>query len=309
MFLKINALRKNLATVLIGKDEVIRLSIAALLTKGHLLIEDVPGVGKTTLAHGIAMSINCAFHRIQFTSDMLPSDVIGVTVYNQSANSFDFKPGPIFANIILADEINRTSPKTQSAFLEAMNEKQISVEKITYTLPEPFMVFATQNPMEYEGTFPLPESQLDRFTMRLRIGYPGEIDERVIILSKSKDGPLAKPEPVLSIKELIELQKHVDKVRMDEDLVSYILAIVNATRNSDHLRLGVSPRGAIHLYKSAQALALVEERDYCIPDDIKLLAVPVLAHRIIPLQDLTDTGTTQTDSLIEEIVDGISIPL
>lgn len=309
MFLKINALRKNLATILIGKDEVIRLSIAALLTKGHLLIEDVPGVGKTTLAHGIAMSINCAFHRIQFTSDMLPSDVIGVTVYNQSANSFDFKPGPIFANIILADEINRTSPKTQSAFLEAMNEKQISVEKTTYTLPEPFMVFATQNPMEYEGTFPLPESQLDRFTMRLRIGYPGEIDERTIILSKSKDGPLTKPEPVLSIKELIELQKHVDKVRMDEDLVSYMLAIVNATRNSDHLKLGVSPRGAIKLYKSAQALALVEERDYCIPDDIKLLAVPVLAHRIIPLQDLTDTGTTQTDSLIEEIVDGISIPL
>jgi MoxR-like ATPase len=309
IFLKIDELSKNLASVLKGKDDVIRLSIAALLTKGHLLIEDVPGVGKTTLAHGIAMSINCAFNRIQFTSDMLPSDVIGVTIYNQSTHSFDFKPGPIFANIILADEINRTSPKTQSAFLEAMNERQISVERITYALPEPFMVFATQNPMEYEGTFPLPESQLDRFTMRLRIGYPCEIDEREIILSKSKCNPPVIREPVLSTEELIELQTHVDTVRVDKDLVSYILTIVNVTRNSSHLKLGVSPRGAINLYKSAKAFALVEGRDYCIPDDIKRLAVPVLAHRIIPLQDLTDTGPAQTDSLIEEIVDGISIPL
>ena len=281
IFSRIKGLRGNLGTVLKGKDDVIELAITALLAKGHLLIEDIPGVGKTTLAHGLAMCMSCAFRRIQFTSDMLPSDVIGVTVYNQATHSFDFKEGPIFANIILADEINRTSPRTQSAFLEAMNEKQVSVEKTTYPLPEPFMVFATQNPMEYEGTFPLPESQLDRFTMRIRIGYPGEADERAILLAHSQNDSPESLEPILTAEELLSIQSEVGKVRVDEELVTYILGIVNGTRRSPHLRLGASPRGSINLYRAAQALAMVEGRSYCIPDDIKRLAVPVLSHRVI----------------------------
>ncbi|MFQ5587011.1 MAG: AAA family ATPase [Thermodesulfobacteriota bacterium] len=309
IFSKIKNLRLHLGAILKGKDDVIQLAVTALLAKGHLLIEDIPGVGKTTLAHGLAMSINCAFRRIQFTSDMLPSDVIGITVYNQADHTFDFKEGPIFANIILADEINRTSPRTQSAFLEAMNEKQVSVERVTYPLPDPFMVFATQNPLEYEGTFPLPESQLDRFTMRVKIGYPGEADERAILLSHPRSVPPANSEPVLSADELISIQSEVGKVSVDEELVTYILAVVNGTRNSPHLRLGVSPRGAIHLYRTAQALALVEGRAYCIPDDIKRLAVPVFAHRVVAAYDVTDGESASTDTLIEEIVETVAVPL
>jgi MoxR-like ATPase len=309
IFSRIKGLRGNLGTVLKGKDDVIELAITALLAKGHLLIEDIPGVGKTTLAHGLAMCMSCAFRRIQFTSDMLPSDVIGVTVYNQTTHSFDFKEGPIFANIILADEINRTSPRTQSAFLEAMNEKQVSVEKTTYPLPEPFMVFATQNPMEYEGTFPLPESQLDRFTMRIRIGYPGEADERAILLAHSRNDSPETLEPILTAEELLSIQSEVGKVRVDEELVTYILGIVNGTRRSPHLRLGVSPRGSIHLYRAAQALAMVEGRSYCIPDDIKRLAVPVLSHRVIASHDVSEMESASTDTSIEEIVDSVAVPL
>jgi MoxR-like ATPase len=309
IFSRIKGLRGNLGTVLKGKDDVIELAITALLAKGHLLIEDIPGVGKTTLAHGLAMCMSCDFRRIQFTSDMLPSDVIGVTVYNQTTHSFDFKEGPIFANIILADEINRTSPRTQSAFLEAMNEKQVSVEKTTYSLPEPFMVFATQNPMEYEGTFPLPESQLDRFTMRIRIGYPGEADERAILLAHSQNDSPESLEPILTAEELLSIQSEVGKVRVDEELVTYILGIVNGTRRSPHLRLGVSPRGSIHLYRAAQALALVEGRSYCIPDDIKRLAVPVLSHRVIASHDASEMESASTDTSIEEIVDSVAVPL
>jgi MoxR-like ATPase len=309
IFSRINGLRGNLGTVLKGKDDVIELAITALLAKGHLLIEDIPGVGKTTLAHGLAMCMSCAFRRIQFTSDMLPSDVIGVTVYNQATHSFDFKEGPIFANIILADEINRTSPRTQSAFLEAMNEKQVSVEKTTYPLPEPFMVFATQNPMEYEGTFPLPESQLDRFTMRIRIGYPDEADERAILLTHSQNDSPESLEPILTAEELLSIQSEVGKVRVDEELVTYILGIVNGTRRSPHLRLGASPRGSINLYRAAQALAMVEGRSYCIPDDIKRLAVPVLSHRVIASYDVSGMESASTDTTIEEIVDSVAVPL
>jgi MoxR-like ATPase len=253
--------------------------------------------------------MSCDFRRIQFTSDMLPSDVIGVTVYNQTTHSFDFKEGPIFANIILADEINRTSPRTQSAFLEAMNEKQVSVEKTTYPLPEPFMVFATQNPMEYEGTFPLPESQLDRFTMRIRIGYPDEADERAILLTHSQNDSPESLEPILTAEELLSIQSEVGKVRVDEELVTYIVGIVNGTRRSPHLRLGASPRGSINLYRAAQALAMVEGRSYCIPDDIKRLAVPVLSHRVIASYDVSDTESASTDTTIEEIVDSVAVPL
>ena len=309
IFSRINGLRGNLGTILKGKDDVIELAITALLAKGHLLIEDIPGVGKTTLAHGLAMCMSCAFRRIQFTSDMLPSDVIGVTVYNQATHSFDFKEGPIFANIILADEINRTSPRTQSAFLEAMNEKQVSVEKTTYPLPEPFMVFATQNPMEYEGTFPLPESQLDRFTMRIRIGYPDEADERAILLTHSQNDSPESLEPILTAEELLFIQSEVGKVRVDEELVTYILGIVNGTRRSPHLRLGASPRGSINLYRAAQALAMVEGRSYCIPDDIKRLAVPVLSHRVIASYDVSGMESASTDTTIEEIVDSVAVPL
>ena len=279
---RIAALRANLERVIRGKRQVIDLAISALLARGHLLIEDVPGVGKTTLAHGLAKSINCSFQRIQFTSDLLPSDVIGVTVYNQAAHSFEFRPGPLFANIVLADEINRATPKTQSALLEAMNDRQVSIDKDTHKLPSPFMLLATQNPMEFSGTFPLPESQLDRFTMCLKMGYPDIDDERMIIQSLNSPQLMNSLGPVLSTGEVESLQGLAEKVRVDEDLVGYILAISRATRTHKGIRLGVSPRATMTIYRAAQAFALASGRDYCIPDDIKYLCAPVFAHRIMP---------------------------
>ena len=303
------ALRLNLERVIRGKREVIDLAISTLLARGHLLIEDVPGVGKTTLAHGLAKSINCSFQRIQFTSDLLPSDVIGVTVYNQAAHSFEFRPGPLFANIVLADEINRATPKTQSALLEAMNDRQVSIDKDTHKLPSPFMLLATQNPLEFSGTFPLPESQLDRFTMCLKMGYPAEEDERMIIQSLNSPHLMEALGPVLSTGEVESLQALTEKVRVDEDLVGYILAISRATRTHKGIRLGVSPRATMTIYRAAQAFALTSGRDYCIPDDIKYLCAPVFAHRIMAVGKGIDQGMEASKALLEEVLSKIEVPV
>ena len=308
---KTKKLQTNLARVIRGKPAIIDLAITALLARGHLLIEDVPGVGKTTLAHGLARSINCTFQRIQFTSDLLPSDVIGMTVYNQSAHTFEFRPGPIFANIVLADEINRTTPKTQSALLEAMNDRQVSIDKITYSLPVPFMLLATQNPLEYAGTFPLPESQLDRFTMSIRIGYPDLADERDIVKSISSAKVLQTLEPVITAEELGLMQDAVERVTVEEDLVGYILAIAKATRSHKSIRLGVSPRATTTFYRAVQAFAVIHGRNYCTPDDIKALAVPSFAHRIIPLDQRhrAAEGAEGNAAIIEEILATIDVPV
>lgn len=306
---KIRALTSALGTVIRGKPGIIELAVATLLSKGHLLIEDVPGVGKTTLAHGLAKSISCSFQRIQFTSDLLPSDCIGVTVYNAEKREFEFRQGPIFANIVLADEINRATPRTQSALLEAMNDRQVSVDRATYRLPEPFMLIATQNPIEFSGTFPLPESQLDRFTMCIRIGYPDMADERLILTSPSSSSVIQGLTPSLTAGDVIEAQNLAGAVSVDEDIVSYILSIADATRNHKGIRLGISPRGAMTLYRAAQAYSLVCGRDYALPDDVKKLAVPVFAHRIIPASALAGDAGEDAPSLIEEILSSARVPI
>ena len=307
---KIDTLHKNIGLVIKGKPEAISLAIITLLARGHLLIEDAPGVGKTILAQSLAMSIHSAFQRIQFTSDLLPSDVLGVPVYNPKTGAFEFKPGPIFTNIILVDEINRTSPKTQSSLLEAMNEFQVSVDGQTYTLPQPFMVIATQNPLEYHGTYPLPESQLDRFMMRTHMGYPAFSEEKEILTHPRIEEEVKELEPVMSGQEVIDMQQMVDEIRVEDELLNYVMEIVTATRNSDHLRLGVSPRGALFLMRAAKAKAFIEGRNYCIPDDIKSLALPVLTHRIIPASGYgTDGYREETVRLLMEILDHIPVPL
>ena len=308
---KIKSIQDNIEQIIKGKSDVIKLAIVTLLGRGHLLIEDVPGVGKTTLAHCLARSLDSSFRRIQFTSDLLPSDIIGVSVYNQQRREFEFKPGPLFSNIILADEINRTTPKTQSSLLEAMNDAQVSVDSHTYPLPQPFMVVATQNPMEYQGTYPLPESQLDRFMMRLRIGYPSEADEKKILQTSQPFHPADALKPVLTGPEISKLQDQVGQVRMDESLVDYLLAIVTATRQSDRLGLGASPRAAMSLQKAARALAFVEGRDYCLPDDLKYLAPFVLSHRVIlnARLDSYDRHGQDSEQVIMELVDQIPVPL
>ncbi|HYK22965.1 MAG TPA: MoxR family ATPase, partial [Pyrinomonadaceae bacterium] len=278
---QIERLQRAIETVIKGKPEAIRLAIVTLIAGGHLLVEDVPGVGKTTLAHALARALGCSFQRIQFTSDLLPSDVIGLSVYNQHSGLFEWKPGPVFANVVLADEINRTTPKTQSALLEAMAERQVTIEGVTHDLPVPFIVLATQNPIEHHGTYPLPESQLDRFMLRLRIGYPAPADEQMILRDREHADPLDNVKPVMSAPEVLELQQAVTTVTVDDALVQYLMRIVAATRDSEMLDLGVSPRGTLALFRAAQALALGEDRTYCIPDDIKRLVVPVFAHRIV----------------------------
>jgi MoxR-like ATPase len=306
---RVAELEESLGTAIRGKQEVVRLSLVCLLAKGHLLMEDVPGVGKTTLAQALARSVHCSFHRLQFTSDMLPSDVLGVTVYNAHTSAFEFKPGPIFTNFLLGDEINRATPKTQSALLEAMNERQITIDGRPYPLAEPFMVIATQNPVEHHGTYPLPESQLDRFLMRLRIGYPDADAEREILRDTMR--PHVETAPVLTAQELIQLQSAAPKVRVDDALVDYMLAIVARTREHDSLSLGVSPRGAQALYRATQALALIEGREYAIPDDVKRLVVPVFAHRVVlnnrvaPLQRSHDLA----DRILQEILTFVEVPL
>src|SRR5215469_11821656 len=277
---KLTALETVLGSALRGKPEVVRLSLVCLLARGHLLIEDVPGVGKTTLAQALARAAACRFHRLQFTSDMLPSDVVGVTIYNLQSESFEFKPGPIFSNFLLADEINRTTPKTQSALLEAMNEGQVTIDGRSHALPRPFMVIATQNPVEHHGTYPLPESQLDRFLMRLRIGYPDAASEREIVRNSERELP-AVASTGLTAEDVLQLQDAVHRVTVDDALVDYMLAIVDKTRRHESLALGVSPRGSQALFRAVQALALLESRDFAIPDDVKRLAVPIFAHRVV----------------------------
>jgi len=307
---KLAELERAIGSVLRGKPEVVRLSLVCLLARGHLLIEDVPGVGKTSLAQALARAVSCRFHRLQFTSDMLPSDVLGVTIYNARSEEFEFKPGPIFSNFLLADEINRTTPKTQSALLEAMNESQVTIDGKSHGLPRPFMVIATQNPVEHHGTYPLPESQLDRFLMRLRIGYPDAASERQIVRQSER----ALPEVVaaaLAPEDVLHLQESVHRVTVEESLVDYMLAIVEKTRTHDALALGVSPRGSQALFRTVQALALVEGRDYAIPDDIKRLAAPVFAHRVVinTRTTLVPRRVDTSERIIEEILSQMEVPL
>ncbi len=308
---KLQALQDNIEKVIIGKSDVVRQTIITLLARGHLLIEDIPGVGKTTLAQSLALSIDLGFQRIQFTSDLLPSDILGVSVFNQRAEKFDFMPGPIFHSILLADEINRTTPRTQSALLEAMNEKQVTVEGKTYKLPEPFMVLATQNPVEHYGTYPLPDSQLDRFLMSLDIGYPDREKEVEILTRKSYGTGQNDLGQVISGPEIIELQDLAERVKIEQSLIDYIVRIVNSTRQSPRLRMGVSTRGALAFKQAAKARAMIEGRDYVIPDDIKQLARPVLAHRIILGPEDYDTVARIeiAGQIIEDILDQIRVPL
>jgi MoxR-like ATPase len=297
----IRRLEHSIGRALVGKSEVVRLAVVGLLARGHLLIEDAPGVGKTTLAAALARSIGAGFRRIQFTSDMLPSDILGVSVYQPDRGEFVFKPGPIFTNIVLADEINRTTPKTQSSLLEAMNEAQVSLDHSTYPLPRPFMVLATQNPLEYEGTHALPESQLDRFLLRIRIGYPAAPDERAIL--RGGAGLADGLSPVLDGADVVRLQEECEAVRATDAVLDYVVALVTATRTSPLLTLGVSPRGSLALLRAARARALVEGRDFLVPDDIKGLVVPALAHRV-----LVASGAPSADAVIRAISDGVPVP-
>src|SRR4051812_33289087 len=303
-------LERVLGGAIRGKPEILRLSLVCLLSKGHLLIEDVPGVGKTTLAHAIARSVQCEFHRLQFTSDMLPSDVIGVTIYNAHSEAFEFKPGPIFTNFLLADEINRATPKTQSALLEAMNDGQVTIDARSLPLPDPFMVVATQNPVEHHGTYPLPESQLDRFLMRLRIGYPDRQSEREILRTAQRPADTHVP-IVLSAEDVTRAQDYAQQVRVDDSLVDYMLAVVDKTRTSESLALGVSPRGAQALYRASQALAMLEGRDYVLPDDVKRLVVPVFAHRVVinTRAVLTQRSTELSERILQDILTLVDVPL
>lgn len=307
----IRSIQDNISRVIKGKPLVIEMTVVALLARGHLLLEDVPGVGKTTLAHSLARSLDCSFKRIQFTSDLLPSDIVGVSIFNRQKQAFEFMPGPIFANIVLADEINRTTPKTQSSLLEAMSEAQISVDNQTHPLSQPFMVIATQNPSEYHGTFPLPESQLDRFLMRLRIGYPSPEEERKVLDRASSLHPAEDLEPVVTAQDVLDLQAQVDKVFVDESLTEYLLSIVQATRQSELLSLGVSTRGALALNRTAKALALVRGRTYCLPDDIKELAPTVLSHRIMVArsQGIHQRSFEQAERIIQDLVESIPVPV
>ncbi|OLE53689.1 MAG: ATPase [Acidobacteria bacterium 13_1_20CM_3_53_8] len=308
---KIERLQSAVESVIRGKTEAVRLAIVTLIAGGHLLVEDVPGVGKTTLAHALARALDCSFQRIQFTSDLLPSDVIGLSVYNQHTTVFEWRPGPIFANVVLADEINRTTPKTQSALLEAMAESHVTAEGTTHPLPEPFIVLATQNPIEHHGTYPLPESQLDRFMLRLRIGYPGAEDEKQILRDRERAEPLDALRAVMSSEDVLELQRAVSAVRVDDALVDYLMRIVAATRDSEMLDLGVSPRGTLALFRAAQALALTEERDYCVPDDIKRLVLPVFSHRIVVSSRFSSSlrRSEEAEAVLREIMKAVSVPL
>jgi len=307
----IGQLQQAIARVIRGKDEVIQFALIALLARGHLLIEDVPGVGKTTLAHALAHSFHCSFQRIQFTSDMLPSDVVGISVFNPVEQRFEFKPGPIFTNIVLADEINRTTPKTQSALLEAMNEAQVTVDNHTHPLPQPFMVLATQNPIEHHGTYPLPESQLDRFLLRIRMGYPSRESEKEILRRRTGPRGGGTIEAVMDAAEVLAMQQTVEQVRVEESLLDYALEIIERTRQSERLTLGVSPRGSLMLQRAAQARAFIEGRDFCLPDDFKQLILPVFAHRVAvnTRYATTQNKSAQAEAILREIIEATRVPL
>lgn len=306
---RIAALQENVERVIRGKSEVIQFCIAALLAKGHILLEDVPGVGKTTLAHALARSLSLSFQRIQFTSDLMPADIVGVTIYNQDLQEFEFVSGPVFTNVLLADEINRATPKSQSALLEAMSEGTITIEKRRLPLPDPFLVIATQNPIEHVGTYPLPESQLDRFLMKLTIGYPSANDERQLLRTGGGQDALEHLEPVLDGDEVRELQARVNDVHVSEALVEYLMLIVQTTRTHAEVALGVSTRGALTYYKACQALAMVGGRDFVIPEDVKRLAAPVLSHRIVMKDRRISRGDFSPEArFIQRMVNEIAVP-
>ena len=303
-------LESTLKSIIRGSDEVVRLALVAVFAKGHLLIEGVPGVGKTTLAHALARSLDCMFQRVQFTSDMLPSDLLGTSIYSATEERFEFKPGPVFTNVLLADEINRTTPKTQSALLEVMNEGQVTVDGQPREVPQPFLVIATQNPIEHHGTYPLPESQMDRFLVRVQMVYPDAKSEREILRAQAGAVRLDDIRPVLGAAEVVEMQEQVKDIRVDESLVSYALEIVNRTRQSEQLSLGASPRGSLMLYRAAQAMAFLEGRSFTTPQDFKRLAVPVFAHRVVVNARYSSTlkASEQSERILGEIVENVPVP-
>ncbi len=307
----ISQLQRSIAQAIFGKEEAIELALITLLARGHLLIEDVPGVGKTTLAQALARSFHCSFQRIQFTSDLLPTDVLGVSVYNPDTREFEYRSGPIFANVVLADEINRTTPRTQSALLEAMSESQVTIDGQTMPLPRPFLVIATQNPVEHHGTYPLPESQLDRFLMRIKMGYPSHETEKEILRRRSGPDPVESLETIAEIEDVIAMQDAVARIKVDSSLHDYALEIVNRTRKTELLALGVSPRGTLMLQRAAQASAFLDARDFCIPDDFKKLAVAVFAHRVVASsRHASLERKTQTNELVlRDIVESVPVPL
>jgi len=308
---QVERLVQNIEQVVLGKHEVVKMCVAGLLARGHVLIEDVPGIGKTTIAQSLARSLDCTFHRIQFTSDMLPSDILGVSVLDHKTNNFEFRPGPIFAHVVLADEVNRTPPKTQSALLEAMSEDQVSVDGKTYPLPQPFMVMATQNPIEYEGTYTLPESQLDRFMLRVEVGYPPREDELRIMRRRDSQKAITSLAPVLNADEVLALQRRVGEVIVEESVARYMLAIVAGTRHHPQVQLGPSPRGAQSLLAACQAWVLIEGRDFVTPSDVKRMADPVLGHRILIKSRGMDlvAAAAERSRIVAEIVRGIEIPI
>lgn len=304
----IERIKESISKVIVGKKDTVEKLLVALFAGGHVLIEDVPGLGKTTLVHAVAKSIGCSFKRIQFTPDLLPSDITGVTVYNMKLGEFEFKQGPITSNIVLADEINRGSPKTQSSLLEAMQEQQITVDGNTYKLPEPFMVLATQNPIEYEGTFPLPEAQIDRFSVRLSMGYPTFSEEKSILYKYRSDDLLNKLEPVMSVDDVLEIRKQVEQVHVEDSIQDYMVRIVQATREHKDIYLGCSPRSTLALFNNCRALAVIHGRDYVLPDDTKELALCTLAHRIILKSEARIQGKGQ-ESVLAEILKSIRVPV
>ena len=301
-------MRQNVSRVIIGKEAVIDLLMIALLCEGHVLLEDVPGIGKTTMAKSLARSLGCSFQRIQFTPDLLPSDITGITFYNQKQGEFEFRPGPLLSQVVLADEINRATPRTQSALLEAMEERQISIERETMLLPRPFIVLATQNPIELEGTFPLPEAQLDRFLLRLHLDYPSHTEERLILQRFKEEQPLQTLSPVLSAAQLETLQQSVRRVRVEPSVENYIVELVRATRTHNGIELGVSPRGTLALYRASQARAAIQGRQYVIPDDVKQMARAVLAHRMIAASQTRMHGTAM-EQIIDDVVRMIAVPV
>jgi MoxR-like ATPase len=301
-------LEANISSVVLGKAEVVRQCVVALLAGEHLLLEDVPGVGKTLIGKAVARSVSGEFTRIQFTPDLLPSDIVGSSIFDTKASQFIYDRGPIFANVVLADEINRTTPRTQSALLEAMSDRQVSADGQTLALPRPFMVIATQNPFEFEGTYPLPESQLDRFLLRISVGYPDREDERQVLLNHRDGEPVEQLQPVLDCEQIVALQEAVRAVTVDETINEYVLDIIEATRNSEELHVGASTRGALCLYRAGQALALIEGRDFVVPDDIKRLAIPVLAHRVIAKGYLHGGQRGAVESLVRRLVDEVRTP-